>query len=256
MAGLLEATAERHRSTTGRRPKCYLAGPMRGIPNWNGAAFAEATNNLRLAGWDVFSPHEKDRELGIVPPADGQTDKPLTAFPIGDDLKAIAEGDAVFVLPGWEASEGATLEVDVAYRLKRPVYEYRTGEGVYPYLVDFEITTKFERRDVLPDSSAERKSIPLTTGVIDYFPAALIEVAKVSKAGNDKHNPGEPMHHARGKSTDHADSIARHLVDRGGIDADTGQRHTAELAWRALALLQQELEDAGAPLARGARLPE
>jgi hypothetical protein len=94
------------------------------------------------------------------------------------------------------------------------------------------------------------------TGVLDYFPAALAEVAKVSKAGNDKHNPGQPMHHARGKSTDHADSLLRHLVDRGGIDPDTGVRHSAEVAWRALALLQQELEDAGAPLARGARVAE
>lgn len=107
----------------------------------------------------------------------------------------------------------------------------------------------------LPDTSAERKAIPMTTGVLDYFPAAIAEVAKVSKAGNEKHNPGQPLHHSRGKSTDHADSILRHLAERGGIDADTGVRHTAELAWRALALLQEELEAAGAPLARGARLP-
>ena len=107
--------------------------------------------------------------------------------------------------------------------------------------------------DVLPNDSASRKAIPLTTGLLDYFPAALIEVAKVSKAGNDKHNPGEPLHHARGKSTDHADSMARHLIQRGGIDPDTGMRHSAELAWRALANLQQELEDEGlAPLPRGA----
>jgi hypothetical protein len=105
---------------------------------------------------------------------------------------------------------------------------------------------------VLPAGSADRKAVPITSGVLDYFPAALAEVAKVSKAGNDKHNPGEPLHWSRGKSADHADSIARHLIERGGVDADTGVRHSAELAWRALALLQQELEDAGlAPLARG-----
>lgn len=108
----------------------------------------------------------------------------------------------------------------------------------------------------LPADSAARKAVPLVTGVLDYFPAALAEVAKVSKAGNDKHNPGQPLHHSRGKSTDHADSLLRHLVDRGTVDADTGMRHSAEVAWRALALLQQELEDEGAPLARGARLPE
>jgi hypothetical protein len=60
------------------------------------------------------------------------------------------------------------------------------------------------------------------------------------------------MHHARGKSNDHADCIARHLVDRGTLDTD-GLRHSAKVAWRALALLQEELEAAGAPLARGAK---
>lgn len=109
---------------------------------------------------------------------------------------------------------------------------------------------------LLPVDSKERKDIPLATGVFDYFPAALAEVARVSKVGNDKHNPGQPLHHARGKSMDHADCIARHLLERGKIDEGTGLRHSGELAWRALALLQEEMEAAGAPLARGASLPE
>jgi hypothetical protein len=125
----------------------------------------------------------------------------------------------------------------------------------FPITIDRSVL-QMAHQTTLPAESAERKAIPITTGVLDYFPAALAEVAKVSKVGNDKHNPGEPMHHARGKSTDHADSIARHLLERGGVDSDTGVRHSAELAWRALALLQQELEDAGAPVARGAKLPE
>jgi hypothetical protein len=91
----------------------------------------------------------------------------------------------------------------------------------------------------MPVDSAARKAVPLTTGVLDYFPAALAYIARVSKAGNDKHNPGEPLHWARGKSTDQADAVGRHLIDRGGIDP--------------LALLQIELEEAGeAPIARGA----
>ena len=109
----------------------------------------------------------------------------------------------------------------------------------------------------LPTGSQERKDVPLVRGCLDYFPAALAYVAKVSKAGNDKHNPGEEMHHARGKSMDHADCIARHLVDRGTVDPEDGLRHAGKVAWRALALLQEELEAAGeAPLARGAKLPD
>jgi hypothetical protein len=94
---------------------------------------------------------------------------------------------------------------------------------------------------LLPEDSSARKSIPVTTGVLDYFPLAIAAVAQLSKAGNDKHNPGEPLHWARGKSTDHADCIGRHLIDRGRF-AEDGTRHTAALAWRALALLQEELE--------------
>jgi len=107
----------------------------------------------------------------------------------------------------------------------------------------------------LPVDSKERKDIPLCTGVLDYFPAALAEVARVSKAGNDKHNPGEPLHWARGKSMDHADCILRHLAERGTIDPSDGLSHSAKLAWRALALLQEELEAQGAPLSRGSRAP-
>lgn len=88
----------------------------------------------------------------------------------------------------------------------------------------------------------ERKGLPVTTGVLDYFPLALIEVARVSKAGNDQHNPGQPLHWSKGKSNDHADCLGRHLLERGTID-DDGQRHSAKLAWRALALLQTELEN-------------
>ena len=105
---------------------------------------------------------------------------------------------------------------------------------------------------ILPTDAAGRKKIPIGTGVFDYFTAALIEVAKVSQAGNDQHNPGEPLHWARGKSNDHWDTMLRHGVERGTIDTD-GQRHSAKMVWRALAILQMELEEAGAPKARGAK---
>lgn len=108
----------------------------------------------------------------------------------------------------------------------------------------------------LPQDAAERKAAPMAEGLLWYFPNALAEVARVSRAGNDQHNAGQPLHHARGKSTDHADCIMRHLVDAGTIDSD-GQRHSAKVAWRALALLQEELErETGCPLPRNARAPE
>jgi hypothetical protein len=71
----------------------------------------------------------------------------------------------------------------------------------------------------LPTDSAERKQVPLFEGAVAYFPAALALLARVSKTGNDKHNPGEPLHHARGKSMDHSDCVVRHLVDIADIVA-------------------------------------
>ena len=105
---------------------------------------------------------------------------------------------------------------------------------------------------LLPTDPKERKDVPIGTGFFDYFPAAIAEVARVSKAGNDQHNPGQPIHWARGKSTDQFDTIMRHLMERGSRDVD-GQRHTAKAAWRIMALLQLELEADGAPTARGAK---
>lgn len=93
----------------------------------------------------------------------------------------------------------------------------------------------------------------MAEGLLFYFPDALACVANVSKRGNDQHNPGQPLHHARGKSTDHADCIIRHLAHAGQRDSD-GVRETAKAAWRSLALLQEEIErDCGIPIPRNAK---
>lgn len=96
----------------------------------------------------------------------------------------------------------------------------------------------------LPTDAQARKNMPVCRGVLWYFPDAIAAVAEVSRIGNEQHNPGEEMHWARGKSMDQEDAIARHLIEAGKIDSD-GVRHSAKLAWRALALLQLELEAAG-----------
>lgn len=131
----------------------------------------------------------------------------------------------------------------------------------------------------LPYSSKTRKKVPLASGLLGYFPAALAGVANTSFKGNEKHNPGEPLHHARAKSTDHEDCIVRHLVDvqdlialheRGVthiiVEDDKGvevpERVTdrlldevSSLCWRALALSQEFHEKyGGSPLAPGAKI--
>lgn len=87
-------------------------------------------------------------------------------------------------------------------------------------------------------TSAERKGEPIHSGVLKYFPDALAAVARVSKAGNDKHNPGEPLHWARTKSTDQMDAGIRHSLTPDQIDPDDGELEAAHMAWRVLAELQ------------------
>ena len=87
----------------------------------------------------------------------------------------------------------------------------------------------------------QRKRTPVFSGVIKYFPEAIREVSRVSLAGNEQHHPDQPLHWDKSKSTDHADALMRHLMDAGTFDTD-GQRHSAKVAWRALALLETELE--------------
>lgn len=114
----------------------------------------------------------------------------------------------------------------------------------------------------ISQDSAERKTMPLATGFLDYFPAALMEGARHSFLGNAKHNgAGTPLHWARGKSMDHADCIARHLIERGGgewieIDGERHwMRHSAALLWRAAAMLQEEMEAEGAAPGRASVFP-
>ena len=97
------------------------------------------------------------------------------------------------------------------------------------------------RASTFPQDAAGRKATPVGTGVLDYFPDAMIAIAQVSHAGNEQHNPGQPLHWDRAKSTDESDALMRHYLERGTLDTD-GQRHSAKLAWRALALLQKEIE--------------
>ena len=93
-------------------------------------------------------------------------------------------------------------------------------------------------------TAQERKERPLYSGVLAYFPDALMEVARVSKIGNDQHNPGQPLHWAREKSTDQEDCVLRHMLDhsKGILKDDDGGYHLAKAAWRALAALQLLLE--------------
>ena len=106
----------------------------------------------------------------------------------------------------------------------------------------FSLAASFKEKVPVPPlfgpKNFRRKDIPIFSGVLRYFPDALKAVARLSKAGNDKHNPGEPLHWARDKSNDHGDCLVRHQLEFDQLDPETGEYHAVAVAWRALAQLQ------------------
>lgn len=108
--------------------KIYVAGPMRGMPEFNFPAFHRAAAGLRALGHEVFNPAEKDIETygtdiskgnvtGSEAVASSQHGFSLREA-LGADLAWIcAEADAVALLPGWQNSKGATAELATAIAL-------------------------------------------------------------------------------------------------------------------------------------------
>lgn len=108
--------------------KVYLAGPMRGIPQFNFPAFLAAAERLRAAGHTVFNPAEADNERHGTDVSAGNLtgDEHLAAAQHGLSLReALAadlqficrEADAIALLPGWENSKGVAAERATAIAL-------------------------------------------------------------------------------------------------------------------------------------------
>ena len=90
--------------------RCYIAGPMAGMPDYNHEAFAVAAFGLRRLGLEVVSPAELHAD----------TDKTRAHY-MSIDVHALLTTHMVAALPGWESSQGALLEVDLAEQTGRPV---------------------------------------------------------------------------------------------------------------------------------------
>src|ERR1035437_1753851 len=101
--------------------KIYLAGPMRGLPEFNFPAFRAAAVKLREAGHTVFNPAEKDEERHGTDISKGNTagSEAVAAaqhgfslrVALGQDLDWICEhAEGIALLPGWEKSSGAKAE--------------------------------------------------------------------------------------------------------------------------------------------------
>lgn len=94
--------------------KAYISGPMSGIPDENYPAFNYAAAVLRRYDYRVCNPAETSAHLGELEHHE------FLRF----DLHRVLEADVVFVLPGWEESVGAKIEVAVACRVGTPVIKF------------------------------------------------------------------------------------------------------------------------------------
>ncbi len=96
-----------------RRIKAYLSGPMSGIELFNYPAFMAAAKALRAQGYDVINPAELDTD----------TTKEWHHY-MRNDIRQLVDCEKIFVLPGWERSRGATLEVFIATQLGMTVENF------------------------------------------------------------------------------------------------------------------------------------
>lgn len=125
----------------------YIAGPMTGYPQFNVPAFVHMATRLRAIGFGVVSPVERDspavREAALASP-DGKLGPGDTIAGetwgeiLARDVAIVAdEVEGICVLPGWERSRGARLEVFTALLCEKPVYEdkYFNAHPVAPLLI-------------------------------------------------------------------------------------------------------------------------
>ena len=84
--------------------KVYISGPMTGYPDFNYPAFNAAETWLTDRGHDVLNPARHPKQ-------------DTWAGYLRLDLADVLTADGIALLPGWEASRGAQLEVHVAHSL-------------------------------------------------------------------------------------------------------------------------------------------
>ena len=86
--------------------RVYISGPMTGLPQLNFPAFHAAASELRARRYEVVNPAEINPDGALS-----------WAQCMRADIKALCDCEALALLPGWERSKGAHLELHLAHRL-------------------------------------------------------------------------------------------------------------------------------------------
>jgi len=113
--------------------KIYIAGPMRGYPDWNYKAFNDTEGRLKDNGWDVINPatldsnYQETADLDATPESfdpDGNEDhRSANRKIMKRDVDAICdECSAIYMLRGWQMSQGACAEFYLACSIGLDIY--------------------------------------------------------------------------------------------------------------------------------------
>ena len=86
--------------------KVYLSGPMTGIPEFNYPAFHATAAKLRAAGYEVVNSAEVNPDSSLS-----------WQQCLREDIKHLCDCEALALMPGWQNSQGAHLEMHIAHRL-------------------------------------------------------------------------------------------------------------------------------------------
>lgn len=230
----------------------YVAGPMRGLPEFNFPAFNAADDRLTDLGYDVFNPAARDRATGFDP--SGMTGhENLTAHgfdlraALGADTYYIAHhADGILLLDGWENSSGARAELALAAALGLNASEGFDRDGIPTWRPAKDVFA--ENLGVTPTAPSGEVRLTSATGGqkgskearFDLIPAGpLTTLARLYGRGALKYDDDNWR-----KGYDWRLSFAamqRHAWQFwGGQDTDdeTGLPHLASVAWHAFALLE------------------
>ena len=116
-----EDLVEEFNATKGMN-KLYLSGPMTGVENFNHDLFNKVAAEFRMVGFEVCSPSEF---------FDGDKTREREEY-MREAFKYLLEADTVVILPGWEQSKGARIEITVAQELGLNLVEYVEPEENQP----------------------------------------------------------------------------------------------------------------------------
>lgn len=209
----------------------YIAGPMRGCHNYNFPAFDEAAARFREAGYEVVSPADLDRIVDGFDPIIGR--KPHPDFEpcfetcMARDLAAVVKCDVIALLPGWETSEGAKIELSVGIAMGKIIIDSRQSAtaALVPISPSAKLPTDLNPKDKIGRSKPPIELIP---------PSFLIHTAMAFRDGGVVKQYG-PFNWRKTKVNGmlYLGAALRHiaaLIDGEDYAQDSGIHHAAHAA--------------------------